>query len=59
MNTTTKRFHRTLSAAFPQDHTAAIFLPYRRTRMEFVKDGALAVVIGLGLAWWTAGWWLS
>jgi hypothetical protein len=49
----------TAANKFNIDHATAIHGPYKRTRREAVKDGVLAVAIGLALAWWTVGWWLS
>lgn len=55
MNTTTKRFHRTLQSAFPCDAREAYSIE-KFTRANGPADVLLAVSIGLLLAWGAYQW---
>lgn len=49
MNTTTKRYARSLSEAFPQDHACAIEHHRSHARIEWWAGVALAIAMGVTL----------
>lgn len=49
-NTTTKRYARRLSDAFPQDHACAIEHYRSNARIEWWAGVALAIALGVTLA---------
>jgi hypothetical protein len=57
MNTTTRKFPRTLQEAFPQDRQWAYSLERTSRRMDAVGSVLLACAIGLGLALALVHWW--
>lgn len=50
MNTTTKRYARSLSEAFPQDHAESIEHYTTSARIEWWAGVALAIALGVTLA---------
>lgn len=51
MNTTTKRFHRSLISAFPQDHAASVTrYSGAQSRVEWWAGVVLAVSLGIVIA---------
>jgi len=55
---TTRRYPRTLAEAWPREYASPIEHYTSSARMwETVAGIALAVVIGVGLAWWMFAWW--
>jgi hypothetical protein len=57
MNTTTRKFPRTLQEAFPQDRQWAYAVERTSRRMDAVGSVLLACAIGLGLALALVHWW--
>lgn len=50
MNTTTKRFARSLSEAFPQDHAESVEHYTTSARIEWWAGVALAIALGVTMA---------
>jgi hypothetical protein len=59
MNTTTRKFPRTLNEAFPVDRQWAYAVERTSRRMDAVGSVLLAMVIGLGLALALVHWWAA
>ena len=59
MNTTTRKFPRTLNEAFPADRQWAYAVERTSRRMDAVGSVLLAMVIGLGLALALVHWWAA
>lgn len=59
MNTTTRKFPRTLQEAFPADRQWPYAVERHSRRMESVGSVLLAVAISLGLALALIHWWSS
>ena len=59
MNTTTRKFPRTLQEAFPADRQWAYAVERTSQRMDAVGSVLLAMVIGLGLALALVHWWAA
>ena len=59
MNTTTRKFPRTLQEAFPGDRQWAYAVERTSRRMDAVGSVLLASLIGLGLALALVHWWAA
>ena len=59
MNTTTRKFPRTLQEAFPQDRQWAYAVERHSRRTEQVGSVLLASLIGIVLALALAHWWAA